>query len=175
LQKSGLDPSLAKSTHVDLLVTGVENSLWVGGQFAKDLATVFPLLTIKTISSNQVLQILQHDFDELGLARQTIVLAISQSGQTFSTREVLEACDLLVREEVIREVFMVTGEPTSFIGSAMMQSSVVGEPFSRRMITTAGGRRTAEPATASVAALHQTLTELLFCICSQMQVAFPEQ
>jgi len=175
LQKSGLDPSLAKSTHVDLLVTGVENSLWVGGRFAKDLATVFPLLTIKTISSNVVLQNLQHDFEELGLARQTIVLAISQSGQTFSTRQVLEACDLLVREEVIREVFMVTGEPTSFVGSAMMQSSFVGEPFSRRMITTAGGRRTAEPATASVAALHQTLTELLFCICRQMQVAFPEQ
>ena len=175
LRKTGLDPSLAKSSHVDLLVTGVENSLWVGEQFAKDLATVFPLLTIKTLSSNQVLQSLQHDFNELGLARQTVVLAISQSGQTFSTRQVLEACDLLVREEVIREVFMVTGEPTSFVGSAMMQSSFAGEPFSRRMITTAGGRRTAEPATASVAALQQTLTELLFCICRQMQVAFPEQ
>jgi hypothetical protein len=174
LQASGLDPSLAKSTHVDILITGMENSLWVGAQFAKDLETVFPLLTIKTLSSNQVLQSLQHDFDSLGLARQTVVIAISQSGQTFSTRQVMEACDLLVREEVIREIFMVTGEPTSFVGSSMMKPTFAGEPFSRRMITTSGGRRTAEPATASVAALHHTLTELLFCVCRQIQVAFPQ-
>ena len=175
LNKVGLDPSLAKSGHLDLLVTGVENSLWVGGQFAKDLASVFPLLTIKTLSSNQVLQNLQHDFDGLGLARQTVVLAISQSGQTFCTRQVMEACDLLVREDVIREVFVLTGEPTSFVGSSMMQSACAGEPFSRRLFNSGGGRRTSEPATASVAALHQTLTELLFCLCRQIQLAFPDQ
>jgi hypothetical protein len=175
LKKVGLDPSLAKSSHVDILVTGVENSLWVGAQFAKDLASVFPLLTIKTLSSNQVLQSLQYDFDGLGLARQTVVLAISQSGQTFCTRQVMEACDLLVREDVIREVFVLTGEPTSFVGSSMMQSACAGEPFSRRLFNSGGGRRTAEPATASVAALHHTLTELLFCLCRQIQLAFPDQ
>ena len=175
IKKVGLDPSLAKSSHVDLLVTGVENSLWVGSQFAKDLASVFPLLTIKTLSSNQLLQSLQYDFDGLGLARQTVVLAISQSGQTFCTKQVIEACDLLVREEVIREVFVLTGEPTSFVGSSIMQPTFAGEPFSRRLFTSGGGRRTAEPATASIAALHQTLTELLFFLCRQIQLAFPEQ
>jgi hypothetical protein len=175
LNKVDLDPSLAKSSHVDLLITGVENSLWVGSQFAKDLASVFPLLTIKTLSSNQLLQSLQYDFDGLALARQTVVLAISQSGQTFCTKQVIEACDLLVREEVIREVFVLTGEPTSFVGSSIMQPTFAGEPFSRRLFTSGGGRRTAEPATASVAALHQTLTELLFFLCRQIQLAFPEQ
>lgn len=175
LKKVDLDPSLAKSSHVDLLVTGVENSLYVGSQFARDLASVFPLLTIKTLSSNQLLQNLQFDLDGLGLARQTVVLAISQSGQTFGTRQVIEACDLLVREEVIREVFVLTGEPTSFVGSAIMQPTFAGEPFSRRLFNSGGGRRTAEPATASVAALHQTLTELLFCLCRRIQLAFPEQ
>jgi hypothetical protein len=81
LKQLGLDPSLARSSHVDLLITGIENSLRVGLQFARDLASIFPLLTIKILSSNQVLQKLQHDIESLGLAQQTIVLAISQSGR----------------------------------------------------------------------------------------------
>jgi hypothetical protein len=170
-----LDPALAESRHVDILITGVENSLWLGERFAKDLKTIFPLLSIKTLSSNRVLHQLQHDFDSLGLARQSIVFAISQSGQTFSTRQVLHASDLLVRQGVIREFFVLTGEPTSFIGSALARPIYPGEPFSRRLFTNKSGRRLAEPATASVAATHQTLTELLFYLTRQMQLAFPNQ
>ena len=44
-----------------------------------------------------------------------------------------------------------------------------------RLFTTGAGRRRAEPATATVAAMHQTLTELLFCVCRQVQQAFPGQ
>ncbi|MGL4621361.1 MAG: hypothetical protein ACRCZS_20250, partial [Chroococcidiopsis sp.] len=41
---------------VDLLVTGVENSLWLGERFAQDLKIVFPWLNVRVISSNEVLQ-----------------------------------------------------------------------------------------------------------------------
>jgi hypothetical protein len=175
LDSLGLDPALAESRHVDLLITGVENSLWLGERFAKDLKTIFPLLSIKTLSANLVLQKLQYDFEGLGLARQSIVFAISQSGQTFPTRQVLHASDLLVRQGVIREFFVLTGEPTSFIGSALARPTYPGEPFSRRLFTNKSGRRLAEPATASVAATHQTLTHLLFYLTRQLQLAFPDQ
>jgi hypothetical protein len=171
----GLDPALAESRHVDILITGVENSLWLGERFAQDLKTIFPLLSIKTLSSNLVLQQLQHDFEGLGLAKQSIVFAISQSGQTFPTRQVLHASDLLVRQGVIREFFILTGEPTSFIGSSLTRSVYPGEPFSRRLFTNKSGRRLAEAATASVAATHQTLTEILFYLTRQMQLTFPHQ
>lgn len=175
LARLGLDASLAKSSHVDLLITGVENSLRVGMQFGNDLATIFPLLNVKVLSSNQVLQNLQHDLDSLGMAKQSIVLAITQSGQTFPTRQVIEAFDLFVRQEVIREIFLLTGEPTSFIGCAILQPTFSGEPFCRRLFINGSGRRTAEPATATVAAMHHTLTELLFHLCRQIQVALPDQ
>ncbi len=175
LNSSGLDPILAESRHVDILITGIENSLWVGENFAKDLKTIFPLLSIKALSSNVVLQKLQHDFGSLGLARQSIIFAISQSGQTFSTRQVLDASDLLVRQGVIREFFVLTGEPTSFIGSTLAAPIYPGDSFSRRLFTNESGRRLVEPATVTVAATHQTLTELLFYLTRQMQVAFPGQ
>jgi hypothetical protein len=175
LRRLGLDPCLARSSHVDLLITGVENSLRVGMQFGNDLAAIFPLLNVKVLSSNQVLHDLQHDLDSLGLAKQSIILAITQSGQTFPTRQVIEAFDLFVRQEVIREIFLLTGEPTSFIGSSIVQPTFSGEPFCRRLFINGSGRRTAEPATASVAAMHQTLTELLFHLCRQIQVALPDQ
>ncbi|MGA1409258.1 MAG: hypothetical protein ACO37W_05905 [Prochlorotrichaceae cyanobacterium] len=175
LQSLGLDPDLAQSRHVDILITGVENSLWLGECFAKDLKTIFPLLSIKTLSANVVLQQIQHDFDRLGLAKQSIVFAISQSGQTFPTRQVLHASDLLVRQGVIREFFILTGEPTSFIGSTLARPVYPGETFSRRLFTNKSGRRLAEPATVSVAATHHTLTELLFYLGQQMHVHFPNQ
>lgn len=172
LASLGLDSTLAESRHVDLLITGVENSLWLGERFAKDLKAIFPLLSIKTSSSNQVLQKLQYDFDSLRLARQSIVLAISQSGQTFPTRQVLHACELMVRQNVIREFFILTGEPSSFIGSPLARPTFPGEPFSRRIFVNDSGRRLVEPATVSVAATHQTLTELLFYLTYQMHLSF---
>ena len=174
LKNLGLDPTLAESRQIDLLITGVENSLWLGERFAQDLKMVFPLLSIKTLSSNQLLQKLQYDFDSLPLANESIVFAITQSGQTFPTLQVLSACDLLVRQRVIQEFFVLTGEPTSFIGSPWAQPTFPDEPFSRRIFTNGSGRRTAEPATASVAATHQTLTELLFYLIHQIQFAFPK-
>ncbi|MEB3321836.1 MAG: hypothetical protein VKI81_03335, partial [Synechococcaceae cyanobacterium] len=91
------------------------------------------------------------------------------------SRQVMEACDLLVRRGVIREFFLVLGEPDSLLGSAILAGREPGEAFSRRLFTTGAGRRRAEPATATVAAMHQTLTELLFRVCRQVLQAFPDE
>ena len=171
---TGLDPHLAESRTVEILITGMESSLWVGERFAQDLKTVFPLLSVKALSANQVLKRLQYDFQSLRLARQSIVLAISQSGQTFPTVQVLNAFDLLVRKEVIGEIFVLTGEPSSFISSPLAQPTFLEEQFSRRILINGSGRRTAEPATVSTAANHQTLTELLLYLARQMRRTFPD-
>ncbi len=173
LRLLGLSANLDESGHLDILITGIENSLCVGERFAQDLKTVFPLLSIQALSANQVLQRLQYDLPSLRLTKQSIVFAISQSGQTFSTLQVLNACDLLVRQGLIQELFILTGEPTSFIGSPLSQSLRSPERVSRRIFINGCGRRTAEPATVSVAATHQTLTELLFYLSKNLQSAFP--
>lgn len=173
LHSCGLDPGLARSTHVDLLITGIENSLWLGEQFARDLTALMPLLSVRALSANAIVKALQTDMDSLQLARQSIVLVLSHSGQTFPSRQVMEACDLLVRREVIREVFLLLGEPESLLGSPLLAEHQPGEPFSRRLFTTGAGRRRAEPATLTVAAMHQTLTELLLHLAQQLLSAYP--
>jgi hypothetical protein len=174
LKSLGLDPLLAESRHVDFLVTGVENSLWLGERFAEDLKTIYPALSIQTMSSNELLHKVQYDFESLNLASKSIIFGISQSGQTFPTRQVLHACDLLVRQKIIQEFFILTGEPTSFIGSPLGQPIFLKDAFSRRIFTNESGRRTVEPATASVTAIHQTLTELIFYLTRRMQKYFAE-
>lgn len=39
---------------IDVLVTAVEASLWIGEQFASDLATLFPKLRVVPYSANKV-------------------------------------------------------------------------------------------------------------------------
>ena len=175
LEHEGLNPALAKSRHVDLLVTGIENSLWLGERFAQDLEGLMPMLNVKTLSANSVLQHLQHDLPALNFARQSIVLVLTHSGQTFASRQVAEACDLLVRQGVIQDVFLVIGEPASLQGSPLLAPDGPDQAFCHRLFTTAAGRRRSEAATATVAAMHQTLTELLFCLCRHVQQAFPDQ
>lgn len=174
LRQAGLDDSLAKSRHVDLLLTGVENSLWLAEQFAEDLQALMPRLTVRTLSANAMLLALQNDIESLSLARQSIVLVLSHSSRTFPSRKVMEACDLMVRREVIREFFILTGEADSLLGSPMLGEAGPGGSGCERLFTTGAGRRRAEPATASVAAMHHTLTELLFSLTRQLLQAFPD-
>jgi hypothetical protein len=166
----GLDPSLAKSSHVDLLITGVENSLWVGGAIARDLERLFPLLSVQVLSANLVLQRLQYDFPSLGLAKQSLVLAITQSGQTFPTRQVLETCDLLVRQGVMREFFVLTGEPTSFLGSSLLPPPLPGSPLVVACLPMAVGGAGRSPPPPRWWPPTETLTELLFYLTRQLQL-----
>jgi hypothetical protein len=171
--RSGLTGQLRQLPTVDLLVIGVENSLWLGERFAQDLKIVFPWLNVRAISSNQVLQQLQHDFSSLQLGKDSIVLAITQSGQTFPTVQAINVFDQLYRQDIIGELFILTGELSSFLGSPVIQPKHSGT-LRHNIFVNGSGRRTSEPATVTVAAAQQTLTELLFYLAIRMRQAFPD-
>jgi hypothetical protein len=160
---------------LDLLITGVESSLWLGERFAEDLITLFPALTVKTQSANQLLQRLQYGWKGLHLGKTTIVLAISQSGQTFPTLQATNALEELRRQGLIRELFIMTGEICSLMGTAISQYYYQESSFTRRIFVNGSGRRTAEPTTLAVAAAQATLTELLLYLAQQLRERFPAQ
>lgn len=160
-------------TCLDLLITGVESSLWLGERFAQDLTTLFPALSVKTISANQLLQRLQYDWKGLHLGKTSIVLAISQSGQTFPTLQATNALEELRRQGSISELFIMTGEICSLMGTAISQYYYQESSFTRRIFINGSGRRTAEPTTVAVAAAQATLTELLLYLAKQMRAKFP--
>ncbi|NJN24400.1 MAG: hypothetical protein HC810_08480, partial [Acaryochloridaceae cyanobacterium RL_2_7] len=159
---------------IDLLILGVENSLWVGERFAEDLQMIFPGLVIRAMSSNQFLQEVQYDLERLGLSCESIVFAITQSGQTFPTCQSLYICETLIQQHKLLEFFILTGQPGSFIGTSLAQSVFPGESCSRRIFDNHSGRRSAEAASCSVVATHHTLTQLLLYLTTQMHRVFPE-
>ncbi|GAP94307.1 hypothetical protein [Leptolyngbya sp. NIES-2104] len=152
---------------IDLLITGVESSLWLGERFAQDLVLICPAMIVKTISSNQLLQRLQYD-GSLRLGKTSIVLAISQSGQTFPTLQATNALEELRQQGNIREFFILTGEMCSLMGTAISQYYYQESSFTRRIFINGSGRRTAEPTTVAIAAAQATLTELLLYIAKQL-------
>jgi hypothetical protein len=160
---------------LDLLITGVESSLWLGEQFAQDLTTLFPDLRVKALSANQVLQKLQYDFNELHLGKTSIVLAISHSGQTFPTLQATHACEQLRQQGMIGELFIMTGELCSLMGSAIAQYYYQESSFTRRIFINQSGRRSAEPTTVAIAAAQATLTELLLYLAKRLRQRFPAQ
>ncbi|MBE9046001.1 hypothetical protein IQ255_16590 [Pleurocapsales cyanobacterium LEGE 10410] len=185
--KAGLLSKIRKMPAVDLLITGEENSLWLGEKFAQDLRVVFPFLNIVTVSANQILQQLNRSFSQLNLGQDSLVLAITQSGQTFSTVQAIDVFDHLSSQGIIGELFILTGELSSFINSTqgngglttITHSSFLDNKHNRaldsryRIFVNGSGRRTAEPSTVAVAAAGQTLTELLFYLAKQMRHKFP--
>ena len=156
---------------VDLLIIGVENSLWLGERFVQDLKTIFPKLNARSISSNQFLQDFQHDYSSLHLGGNSIILAITQSGQTYPTVQAINALDKLYRTKEIGELFILTGKLTSFLGSPVIKARNAGNEH-HKVFVSGSGRRIAEPATLSVAATQQTLTELLLYLAKEIHKAF---
>jgi hypothetical protein len=171
--QEGLESQAGESPTLDILLIGVESSLWLGQRFAQDLKTIFPFLNVKAISANEVLKKLKHDFSSLRLGKRSIVLAITQSGQTFSTVQAINAIEQISRQEIIKEIFIITGELSSFMGALNSQTDLDGNTFNRRIFVNGSGRRTAEAATLVMAAMQQTLTELLFYLAKRMRRAFP--
>ncbi|PSM51046.1 hypothetical protein C7Y66_00725 [Chroococcidiopsis sp. CCALA 051] len=171
--RAGLTGHMQQLPSVDLLVTGVENSLWLGERFAQDLKIVFPWLNVRVISSNEVLQQLQHDFSSLQLGKDSIVLAITQSGQTFPTVQAIHTFDQLYRQNIIGELFILTGELSSFLGSRAIQPKH-SNTVRHNIFVNGSGRRTSEPATIAVAAAQHTLTELLLYLAKQVKHHFPD-
>ncbi len=160
---------------LDLLIVGVENSLWLGARFAQDLSILFPALSVNALSANQVLQKLQYDWKGLHLGQASIVLAVSQSGQTFPTLQVTNVLEELRFQGSIKELFIMTGEICSPMGNAIAQNYYRESSFNCRIFINNSGRRTSEPATVAVAAAHATLTELLLYLAKRLRQRFPAQ
>jgi hypothetical protein len=59
--QAGLESQAGESPNLDLLIIGVESSLWLGQKLAQDLKTIFPFFNVSAISANQVLKRLKHD------------------------------------------------------------------------------------------------------------------
>jgi hypothetical protein len=160
---------------IDVLVTGVESSLWVAEQFASDMQNMFPHLRVVAISANKVIGVLGNARGAISAAgfsfcrltaklERTICIAVSHSGQTFPT---LHATAILQRACPGR-VFVVTGAVDSKMGAAVGQSLAQGAPFGARIFSTGAGWRAAEPASVSALATHHLLTEVLLHLARRM-------
>lgn len=52
--RGGRSASASERPGVDVLITGVESSLWIAEQWAGDLKLVFPQLSVMAVSANKV-------------------------------------------------------------------------------------------------------------------------
>mmetsp|Transcript_20619 Transcript_20619/g.38452 ORF Transcript_20619/g.38452 Transcript_20619/m.38452 type:complete len:1386 (+) Transcript_20619:39-4196(+) len=156
---------------LDVIITGIESSLWLGEQFAADLKIMFPKINVVAVSANKLLGALEEVPRMVHFAGYTriaaddlrrdkpVVLCISQSGQTFAT---LHATRLLLRL-LGGNVFLCTG-----VHDSKMRDAVIDylgpEAGDRRVIHNHSGVRLAEPSTVASCAMHHTLTEFLMYI-----------
>ncbi|KAL0052460.1 hypothetical protein WJX82_002586 [Trebouxia sp. C0006] len=158
---------------MDLVIVGVEASLWTAEQFGQDLKAVLPALQITVISSNKLVAMLEHSAGavtsadlssgRLGISldkQRTSVVCISHSGQTFPT---IQAARVL-SSHLPGRVFVMTGSIDTKMSLAVAQQTWKGAPFTRRIFVTNAGWRQTEPASLTAVATHHCLSELLMYI-----------
>jgi hypothetical protein len=117
-----------ESNSVDILVTGCEVSLWLGEQFASDLQSSFPKMSIKAVSSNKILGLFGQDFpiplvghpsmEPLWDLKDTIVIIVSHSGGTFAPL----ACSNLMKAKTDK-IFVVASEWDTQVGKQLRKLS----------------------------------------------------
>lgn len=162
-RKAGNLEERGEAKEADILITGIEISQWLSEQFTNDLEKLFPDLKIRSISANKIVK-------SAGKGKipyvgpKTIVLAISQSGQTFPTLN----ATIALQKIIPGRVFVMTGEMDSLMGAAVGQYYYKGARFNRRILTNGSGRRPAEPSSVASAASHHTLTEFLLYLAEKM-------
>lgn len=151
---------------IDLLVFGVESSLWLVQQFCADLARLFPTVNAVAMSSNVVLGLLQsgpgsvpaynwtYGPDSFHISSRTLGVAVSHSGTTYPT--VWAARFLRTRTQ---HVFAMSASFDSLLAVSIGQSPA--QPFTQRVFSTMAGVRPAEAATIATVAMHHTLSYLL--------------
>jgi hypothetical protein len=145
---------------IDVLLLGVENSLYLAERFASDLARGFPYLRVEAVDAVMYCE----DPNQFHVGPETITLALSHSGQTFNTLDAVKFVNALHALGKAGPVFVMTGEVDTLMGAAVGQAVHTGAPWQARVFDTAAGWRTAEPATVSTAAMHATLTELMLLL-----------
>jgi len=159
-----------KTDSTDLLIGGVEASLWVAEQFAADLRTLFPQLNIVTVSANKLLGLADDAPGKVffpgtdavlprRIDKYTCALLISQSGQTFATLHATRKIASLVGDRM----FLLTGCFNSKMEVAMKEDyQLRGKVYGKnRVFNNYSGYRPAEPTSAAIVATHHTLTRLM--------------
>jgi len=139
-EKTSNGETRGSHTEADILITGIENSQWISEQFAVDLRRLFPKLKIQAVSTNELLTAARDGIiPEVG--KETIVLSVSQSGQTFPSLNATIALQHLIPGRV----FALTGEIDTLMGAAVGQMYYKGASFNRRIFTNGSGRRRQSP------------------------------
>ncbi len=149
--------ALLKRMRPNLIVVGITNDLWLAEQFVDNLRLAFPGIAAQAISSNFVLR----EPDSIPVDRDTVVLAVSQSGQDFPTLGALLVLGQKLGPSSGQSLFVMTGEVDSLMGQAVGQQYAKGASFSRRIFVNESGFRPTEAAVATVSAMHHCLSELL--------------
>jgi hypothetical protein len=142
-----------------LLVIGITNDLWLAEQFVRNLTALFPRMRAEAKSSNQILLDGPRPPDP-----DTVVLAVSQSGQDFPT---LGALVLSMQGRSAESVFVLTGELDSLMGHAVGQSYALDAPFGERIFSNLSGFRPSEAALATVSATQHTFVEILLALSAR--------
>jgi len=167
---------------IDLLIGGIEASLWLAEQFAADLRRVFPYLNVSTVSSNKLLGFgdqdsskvffpTSEDHTERRVGPHTCVLLVSQSGQTFATLHATrKLCPV-----VPSRLWILTGCVSSKMESAMTDCyAKLGMKYGdNRVMDNLSGHRPAEPTSIAVAATWHTMTRLLMHLIFTARVLMP--
>jgi hypothetical protein len=146
-----------------LLVVGVTNDLWLAQQFVHNLRQLFPGIQAEAKSSNEVLR----ETAETPLPEDTVVLAVSQSGQDFPTLGALLSLQARPAHAGKQSFFVLTGEVDTLLGEAVGQSAARGARASFRVFSNGSGFRPSEAATATVNATHHTFVELLLFLAGR--------
>jgi len=162
---------------IDLLIYGIENSLWLGQQFGADLALIFPSLRIVCISSNWIVGMLQQSEGRVAavnwtlnrqnfkLARHGMTLAVSQSGTTYPSTW---ATRLLARHPQRTNMFALSGDFDTVLANSIGQSNEAVD-FGGNLFSTMSGLRPCEPSTVATLAMQHTLTHLLLFTARHLQ------
>lgn len=162
-----------RSPTVDVLVFGQEISLYVGKHFVCNLLQTFPWLNAEAISSNEILTDLQSDLENLNLGQETIVLVISQSGQTFPTVKAMDKFEEFRQQGKIREVFLLVGSVTSILSHPVLNRENF-KTLPNNLFINGSSHSTCEPASVTVNAVWCTLNELVLYLSKRFVEEFPD-
>ncbi|RYH31978.1 hypothetical protein EON65_01560 [archaeon] len=169
---------------IDLLIGGVEVSLWLAEQFAADLRRIFPHLNVATASANKLLGMgednpskvffpVSDDIPSRKIDSNTCVLLVSQSGQTFATLHATRKMAKFVPDRL----WILTGCFNSKMQQALLDSYKEHKIIYHhdRVFNNFSGHRPAEPSSVAVAATWHTLTRMLLRVIHVTRHRYPSR
>lgn len=154
----------AYKNQIDLLVLGAEYGFYAGEHFATDLKSVFPGMKVEAVDSKSFAV----DPESYAVGPNTIVLAISHSGQYFHTVDDVVFLNTLHEQGRCGPVFGMAGLFDSVpLGQALGQSYKASAKSNHRIFVTHAGWRLDEPKPVVPLATEMTLSHLMIIIAEK--------